>query len=149
MCLSFRRDCSLGSVLMRILVTGSRYLSDYGLVMRALSVAIEDLVLLHPDDKEIIVVHGAAQGADSLAENFVVQSRAFMKNRGYTLRSEKHPANWSEFGKFAGPKRNQEMVDKGADVCVAFFQTGQPNKGTTHCSSAARKAGIPVSEFRS
>src|SRR5690606_31628009 len=32
----------------------------------------------------------------------------------------------------------------GADVCLAFPQTGSKNVGTNHCMGAAKRAGIPV-----
>ena len=48
-----------------------------------------------------------------------------------------------------GFARNQEMVDLGADLCVAFIQVGAMNKGTWHCATAARAAGIPVWEVYS
>lgn len=135
---------------MRILITGSRHFTNYDTVMRGLSVAIETLVSRNPEATEIVVVHGAARGADEMAGNFVRHARAFLKGQGITLTEERHPvtqADWNTLGKSAGVVRNQKMVDLGADICVAFFKAGEPNKGTTHCSNAARKAGIEVLEY--
>lgn len=132
---------------MRILVTGSRDFSDYNIVMRGLSVAIETLVERNPGVTEIVVVHGAARGADEMAGNFVRHARAFMKGQGINLIEERHPAEWDKFGKAAGPVRNQKMVDLGADICVAFFTNKSTSRGTLHCSNAARKAGIEVLEY--
>lgn len=132
---------------MRILITGSRDFPDYNTVMRGLSVAIEDLSVIDPNDRDIIIVHGAATGADTMAGDFVRHARAFLSGIGYTIREERHPAEWDKFGKAAGPIRNQAMVDLGADICVAFFKVGALNKGTKHCSGAAKKAGIRVLEY--
>ncbi len=52
------------------------------------------------------------------------------------------PAEWARLGNGAGPKRNQEMVDSGADLCLAFPL--QDSRGTWDCARRAHRAGIPV-----
>lgn len=133
---------------MRVLVTGSRDFSDARTVMRGITVAIETLIAKFPEDKEIVIIHGAAKGADALAENYVHNTAQYLTSKGYRIRQEKHPANWDKHGRAAGPIRNQEMVDKGADICVAFVKVGAANRGTTDCANRARKAGIEVLEFK-
>lgn len=133
---------------MRILVTGSREFNDYNVVMRGLTVAIEHLIFANPDDKEIVIVHGGAKGADALASDFVMRSALFMTGKGYRLRQETHKADWNTHGRAAGPIRNQAMVDLGADICVAFIKRGASNRGTTDCARRAAKAGINVLEFK-
>lgn len=59
----------------------------------------------------------------------------------WNVEQEVHDADWNEYGRAAGPIRNQEMVDAGADVCLAF-PTGGP--GTRDCMRRARDAGIRV-----
>lgn len=117
------------------------------MIMRGLSVAIEDLSVIDPNDRDIIIVHGAAKGADTMAGDFVRHARAFLSGIGYTIREERHPAEWDKFGKGAGPIRNQAMVDLGADLCVAFFTDRTTSRGTKHCVAAAKKAGIRVLEY--
>lgn len=56
--------------------------------------------------------------------------------------TEVHAADWSAHGKAAGPLRNQQMVDAGADE-AHFFITAAA-RGTRHCLDAARRAGIPT-----
>lgn len=55
---------------------------------------------------------------------------------------EAHPAHWHRDGAKAGPLRNQRMVDKGADICLAFPRPD--SKGTWDCIRRAADAGIPV-----
>ena len=83
----------------------------------------------------MVVIHGAARGADKLAEE---AARAF----GMTV--EAHPADWETHGKAAGFRRNAEMVSLGADLALAFYKQGAGNKGTDHCARLAEAAGIPV-----
>jgi hypothetical protein len=120
----------------RILVTGSRNWTDVSAVWGAIEAAIGDSM-------EVTIVHGACPtGADQFAAEWceMAASTADRYGRGVFI-EERHPARWSE-GKSAGPRRNQEMVDLGADVCLAFPLPD--SRGTRHCMAAAERAGIPV-----
>lgn len=111
----------------RVLVTGSRDWADAGAIVAALYPIYRD----HPD---AVLVSGACPtGADRLAED------AWETWGGIV---ERHPADWERYGRGAGPRRNKEMVDLGADVCVAFPLPG--SRGTRNCMTAAERAGIPV-----
>src|SRR6266851_576424 len=110
---------------MRILVTGSREWTDWETIQRALQEA--------GDGDWNTLIHGdCSTGADSIADNF----GCFC-----CWEIERYPADWAKYGKAAGPVRNQEMVDAGADICLAFFQPGAANRGTADCVSRAEKAG--------
>lgn len=116
----------------RILVTGSRKWSNPRPIREALSAAVSQA----DDPTDVIVVHGACPtGADFLAAHWC---------RVNGVPAEPHPANWS-FGKSGGPVRNQEMVDAGANVCLAFPLPG--STGTPDCMERARLAGITVLVF--
>jgi hypothetical protein len=58
----------------------------------------------------------------------------------------KHPADWDQHGKAAGPIRNREMAQAGADLCLAF-PLGE-SRGTWNCVNECKKAGIPVKVIR-
>jgi len=113
----------------RVLVTGGRDWADKACVFDALAEEYKP---------GMTVVHGGARGADTLAGEWVKR----MQTLGYQVVEEVHPADWDRHGKAAGLIRNQRMVDRGADVCLAFPLGRSP--GTRHCMKAARKAGIPV-----
>lgn len=119
---------------MRILVTGSRDWTD----KQAIVDAVMDLNNWYPIDwDEVVIVHGACPtGADKIADDFA---------EAYGLQVERHAANWSLHGKAAGPKRNQKMVDLGADIVLAFPKG--TSKGTRNCIKAAEKAGLRVKVY--
>lgn len=116
----------------RVLVTGSRDWSDVSAVYAALDAQRAKF----PD---LVVVHGdCPTGADSFA-------RQWARTRGVPM--EAYPARWERYGKVAGPKRNQRMVDLGADVCLAFPLGA--SRGTRDCMRRAVVAGIPVVDMTS
>lgn len=57
------------------------------------------------------VVHGAAEGADTLAGQVA---------HGYGWTVERHPVDWKQHRRAGGPRRNAEMVAAGADLCLVF-----------------------------
>lgn len=57
------------------------------------------------------MISGHARGADTIAESVA-------EELGWQV--EVFPAEWSKYGKQAGGMRNQQMVDHGADICLAF-----------------------------
>lgn len=93
--------------------------------------------------RHMVIVHGGARGADHLASML-----GFYADNAHT---EPHPADWDRqddgsYDRSAGFRRNQKMVDLGADLCLAFLKKGAGNRGTKHCADLARKAGIEVVE---
>lgn len=115
----------------RILVTGSRDFVD----RTAVDAVLHQVWLDLGSPADAVLVHGAARGADETAADV-------WKAQGFP--AEPHPAEWEIHRRAAGPIRNQEMVDLGADVCVAFHQKGAGNVGTSDCVLRARHAGIEV-----
>jgi hypothetical protein len=120
----------------RVIVTGSREYGDYARVREELGVVLATRIagtgMAYPP---IVVVHGAARGADTLAGKVA---------REFGMTVEEHPADWAGYGKQAGYIRNAEMVSLGAHLALAFFKQGAGNRGTDHCARLAESAGIPV-----
>lgn len=117
----------------RLIVTGSRALADRDLVWDALALARWEL-------GPLVVAHGAATGADTLAAQWV------REHPDLGCVEERHPADWRGLGRAAGPIRNQAMVDAGAALVLAFPL--HHSIGTRDCMSRAAKALIEVREIR-
>lgn len=114
----------------RILITGSRTWTDETVVEEALA---DQFVYARDLDLIPLVVSGACpSGADLLAERITTLY--------YGWDVERHPADWGLHGKRAGFIRNAEMVNLGADVCLAFIR--DDSKGASHTADLAERAGI-------
>jgi len=149
----------------RIIVTGSRSWTATERIAFELGHAIGSLGA-QPED--VTVVHGAAlSGADAIAERIA---------RSMGCVTERHPADWnapcdarckpghrkrrangSDFCPAQGMYRNQEMVDAGADITLAFIDRCESrgcegkgphwSHGSTQCASLASSAGIETRRF--
>jgi hypothetical protein len=116
----------------RVIVCGGRHYGDLHHVQSVLSQWwTETSKLAGYQPERVVIVHGGAMGADLLA-GAVAEELGFW--------TEAHRANRSKHGRAAGPIRNKEMADAGADLCIAF----PGGKETVNMIATAEKAGIPV-----
>lgn len=115
----------------RIIVAGSRDLNpdSYDVIKTTLQ-----RELGNTDPAKITIVHGAARGADQLAAQAA---------RQLGMRVEGHRADWDTHGKAAGPIRNQQMLDSGAQRLIAFVDKPlDQSRGTADMIRRARNAGM-------
>lgn len=109
---------------MRVIITGSRDWRNSELIDLALSQL----------PKDSIIVHGCATGADAIARSLALS---------LGLKVEDH---WPDYVNYdfaaANKRRNQEMVNAGADLVLAFPTPS--SRGTWDCVRRAKNAGIPV-----
>lgn len=114
-----------------VLVTGSRDWTRQDIIFNALQEHLGDHVLG-------IVRHGGCPtGADKMADNWVALQPG--------IAVDLVPANWHGLGRRAGPIRNKQMVNLGADICLAF-PLGE-SRGTRGCMRLAKEAGIEVLDY--
>lgn len=111
----------------RLLVTGSRDWQDEGRLRAALEWAVEFFEI------ELLVHGHCPLGADARADRWALEH---MREP-----PERWKADW-HLGMAAGPLRNQQMVDAGALVCLAFPMNH--SRGTWDCVRKAEAARIPV-----
>ena len=126
---------------MRILVTGSRDWWPPSTVYQWL-----DYWTFRTEPRRLpVIVHGACPtGADAMARDWVRRGLG----RPFSAVEEPHPAIWRPFGIYnphAGLIRNREMVNLGADLCLAFIKNG--SRGASHCARLAEEAGIPTRRY--
>jgi hypothetical protein len=81
----------------------------------------------------ITIIHGGGAGVDN---SFASASRDL------GISTEPHFADWKGLGNIAGPVRNKEMVDSGADLCIALHRSIARSNGTKNCILHALNAGI-------
>lgn len=121
----------------QVLVTGSRKYRNRGLVNLALDFAYAEAM---SQGKTMILIHGACpSGADKFADDWATD----METLGFfdcDQQIVERPADWDQYGKSAGYRRNAEMVNLGPDVCLAFIRN--KSRGASHTAGLAEKAGI-------
>ena len=111
-----------------MIIAGGRDFNDYALLKAKCDTILAEKTATH----RIVIVSGAARGADSLGERYA-------REYGYTLDS--HPADWNRHGRAAGPIRNEEMAEV-SDALIAFWDG--KSRGTFNMIKTARKTGLSV-----
>lgn len=111
--------------MIRVLVCGGR---KYENRERLFSV----MDALHAEEPIVSIVHGASLGADALAEEWA-------KERG--VDSVSVPAQWTKYGRAAGPIRNRTMLHEQKPDLVIAFPGGS---GTAHMVEISRYNWTPV-----
>lgn len=115
---------------MRVLITGSRIFDDAYILNLALDGFCEEREV---DKKSLTIVHGGARGADSLAS-------LWAKKNGVEV--EVWKPDWDSYGRAAGIMRNQDMLNSGVDIVIAFPK-GEA-RGTRDMMRRAKKEGVEV-----
>ena len=122
-----------GIVAFRVIACGSRTWLGSEVVERAL---LEVAEMVWAADDFVIVIHGAAVGADSISAE--IASRI-----GCAVLA--CPADWNKHGKAAGPIRNREMLKENPQLVLAFWDG--KSRGTQDMIEAAVSKGIPVNIY--
>jgi len=112
----------------RVIIAGSRQFNNYGLLSAKCDGILSQKRMTH----KIVIISGTARGADTLGEQYA-------RERGYNLRQ--FPADWDQFGKSAGYRRNCQMAEN-ADALIAFWD-GQ-SAGTRHMIEIARERNLAI-----
>lgn len=108
---------------MRILVCGGRDYADY--------LRLEDILCQYVHIGVDTIISGMARGADTLATDWC---------NLVNCEFETYPALWNLYGNRAGVIRNQQMLDTGIDLVIAF----PGGVGTKDMIKRAKKAGVKV-----
>lgn len=121
----------------RVLITSHRDWDDFD----TLVLAVEDLEMevVGP----VVIVHGGAPGGDT---GFAEIAIAKCGHLGW--REEVHRPDYTKYASRVAPLvRNTEMVNAGADLCIALYD-GRRGGGTVDTMKKARRAGIRLLVYR-
>jgi len=114
---------------MKIIVCGSR---DY----KAAQIMFDYLDAFSAKYGVTDLIEGGARGADRCAWTWAVTREVDV---------HEYPAAWDIYGKAAGGRRNQQMINQNPDAVIAFFSNPEkPSLGTLDCIARAKAAGIKV-----
>ena len=118
----------------RLLVAGGRDYYAYRFIEQTLTEwFVNDFTESHETWEEsesgITVVHGDASGVDRIAAMWATYNNFLV---------EPHPADWSLNGRYAGHKRNSEMIESRIDYAILF----PGGKGTQNMKSQLIRHGI-------
>jgi hypothetical protein len=109
----------------RVIIAGSRTFADYELLCKKCDIYLSSL-------SDIEIVSGAANGADRLGEKYA-------RSKGYPIKQ--FFANWEEYGKSAGYRRNEEMA-KYAHALIIFWD--RESRGSKHMIDLAKKYNLAI-----
>lgn len=115
----------------RVIIAGGREFTDYDFLKSKVLYLLQNKNLT-----EVTIISGHARGTDQLGERFA---------REFNLHLKIFPANWEEYGKSAGYRRNAEML-KEADAVICFWDG--KSSGTKNMIDISQKANIPVKIVR-
>lgn len=112
----------------KLIVAGGRDFNDYARLSAELFALAEGEL----QAEQVSIVSGMARGADALGFHFAQQEN---------VQCHEFPANWNQYGKGAGYRRNQQMAEF-SDGLLAFWD-GQ-SKGTAHMIRTMQALQKPV-----
>lgn len=114
---------------MKIIIAGGRDYSDYKKLCSVCDNVMRNL-------KKVEIVSGVAKGADSLGERYAKE---------HDIPIKQFPADWAEYGKAAGYRRNSDMADY-ADALIAFWDG--TSRGTHHMIDLAKANKLKIRIIR-
>ena len=89
---------------MKVIINGGR-------AFNLKAAAFEYLDMLHAKEPITFVIEGGAIGADTIAREWAISRK---------IRYITYHAQWKKYGRAAGHRRNQEMVDLNPDLVITF-----------------------------
>lgn len=110
---------------MKAIVCGGRDFSDRNLLFQEMDKLVNTFSITE-------IAHGAARGADSLADQWATEM---------TFKVTRFPADWAQYGKSAGMVRNRQMYNEFRPDIVIAFKGG---RGTEDMMKIAAADGCKV-----
>ena len=126
---------------MRVIIAGCRTFTPEQERHEALFAQLDEIIKKYNTKSEKIrIISGHASGADHLGE-------LYANSRNYVLNL--FPADWAQFGRSAGPRRNEQMAqyasalpDTVQSLLIAYWDG--KSAGTKSMIDLARRHNIPI-----
>ena len=112
----------------RVVIAGSRHYENYAEAKQF----IDGVIQRTNQGPAVIILSGGCRGADMLGERYAIE-------KGYAI--EKYPAQWDQYGRSAGVKRNKTMAER-CDYVICFWDG--KSRGTKAMIEYAQKEGKTV-----
>lgn len=110
-----------------VLICGDRHWKNWPIIIREMDKLPSNCT----------IVHGDATGADHIA--------SVLAEEVYDMKIIPFEAEWTKYGRAAGPIRNRKMFDTSdPDLVLAFHENIEMSKGTKDMMSYAAKRGCSV-----
>ena len=121
----------------RIIICGGRHFNDYNALESLVDSVFVEKGLTN---NEVEIVSGHCEGADMLGEMYA-------KNHGIVCKV--YPAEWTKYGRAAGPIRNSQMIEYASEssipIVVAFVSPR--TKGTIDTIIKAKEKEFSVYKY--
>ena len=130
----YRYIHSSNEIVSRIIICGGRHFDNYDMLSNVMDDVMSEFDLSFD---QIEIVSGHCSGADKLGE-------AFAKNHNICCKI--FPADWSSYGRAAGPIRNSEMISYASesDIPIVVAFVSPKSKGTVDTVNKAKAKQFKV-----
>ena len=127
---------------MRVLIFGSKDWSNYGDIMRNMTILLEDIKYADPDANQLTLVHAGNSGAENMVTEYVGKVEKFLRQKGMNIKEElfkvKAGSNLSI--------NDYDMIQAGADYALVFMSYN--DKRTSYCAKILQEFEIPTKIIR-
>lgn len=123
---------------MKVLVFGSKNWSNYGDVMRNMTILLEDIKYSGQEINKLTLVHTGGLGAENMVTEYVGKVEKFLRQKGLNIKEElvRIPV---------GENRSTvdyEIIQNGGDYALVF--TTKNDKRTQYCIKMLEEFEIPT-----
>lgn len=131
-------------MLVKVIIAGPRDYNDYPYFRMKCLISLSEIMTSHGLDFSrtehrnlVEIISGHARGVDSMGERLAVELGMQLKVM---------PAEWSSYGKSAGPRRNGQMADYALEVkeCHLIAFISKTCVGTKNMVELAYHRNIPT-----
>lgn len=127
---------------MRVLIFGSKDWTNYGDIMRNMTILLEDIKYADPDANQLTIVHAGNSGAENMVTEYIGKVEKFLRQKGMNIKEEIFKAT------IASNKsvNDYNMITKGGDYAIVFMTNG--DKRTQYCAKMLEEFEIPTKIVR-